>query len=97
MKIIYTDRAADDLEALSAYLTPTSRQGARNVQSAILKTLANLSIFPHSGRLQTAIGVRKIGTRTYPYLIYYTVEDDAEEIIILTIQHAAREREFTDQ
>jgi plasmid stabilization system protein ParE len=97
MKMLYTDRAADDVEALSAYLTPRSQQGARKAQSAILDTRANLSIFPHSGRLQTADTVRKMGVRKYPYLIYYSVVDDAEEILILTIQHAAREREFRDQ
>jgi toxin ParE1/3/4 len=43
------------------------------------------------------IGVRKIGVRKHPYLIYYTVDDDAEVIAVLTIQHAAHEREFTDQ
>jgi toxin ParE1/3/4 len=40
--------------------------------------------------------VRKLVTRKYPYLVYYTVDPSAEEIIILTIQHPAREREHED-
>ena len=40
--------------------------------------------------------VRKLVTRKYPYLVYYTLDLTAEEIIILTIQHPAREREYED-
>ena len=41
-------------------------------------------------------GVRKLITRRYQYLVYYVVEEAAEEIVILTIQHPARDREHTD-
>jgi len=35
-------------------------------------------------------------TRRYAYLVYYTVDDANGEIRILTIQHPAQEREFSD-
>jgi toxin ParE1/3/4 len=35
-------------------------------------------------------------TRRYPYLVYYTVDDQAGEIIVLAIQHPAREHEHSD-
>ena len=38
--------------------------------------------------------MRKLVTRRYRYLVYYTADEAAEEIIIITIQHAAREREL---
>ncbi|MEX0591246.1 MAG: hypothetical protein WD207_09170 [Xanthobacteraceae bacterium] len=41
-------------------------------------------------------GVRKLVTRKYPYLVYYTADEAAEEAVVLTIQHPAREREYTD-
>jgi toxin ParE1/3/4 len=56
----------------------------------------NLVLFPEAGRRQTLEGVRKFVTRRYPYLIYYTIDRAAEEIIILAIQHPAREREHED-
>jgi toxin ParE1/3/4 len=92
VKVVFTNRAADDLEDLGA-----KPSGARNVRAAILKTLAGLSKFPRSGRMQTVTGVRKIGVRRYPYLIYYVVEDTAKVIAVLTIQHAASERDYTDR
>jgi toxin ParE1/3/4 len=43
---------------------------------------------------EAAEGVRKLVTRRYPYFVYYTVDEAAEEIVILTIQHPARERSY---
>ncbi len=37
-------------------------------------------------------GVRKLVTRRYPYLVYYTCDLAADEIIVIAIQHPARER-----
>jgi plasmid stabilization system protein ParE len=72
------------------------RQLHPRARSAILDSLRNLVLFPEIGRRQTVEGVRKLVTRKYPYLVYYTLDLTAEEIIILTIQHPAREREYED-
>jgi toxin ParE1/3/4 len=96
MKLYYTPRAVADLEAIAEYLQPRSLQGAARVRVAILETLRNLVQFPHIGRRQTAETVRKIAVRKYKYLVYYSLDEAAEEIVVLTIQHGAREREFAD-
>ena len=41
-------------------------------------------------------GVRKLVTRHYPYLVYYTIDDAADEIVVVAIQHPAQEREHSD-
>ena len=96
MKLHFTLRALSDLEAIADYLVPVSPQGAARVRAAILDSLQNLVQFPNIGHRQTAESVRKLAVRKYKYLIYYSVNDDAEEIVILTIQHGSREREFAD-
>jgi toxin ParE1/3/4 len=40
--------------------------------------------------------VRKFVTRKCAYLVYYTVDDAAEEIIILNVKHPAQFREHED-
>ncbi len=40
--------------------------------------------------------MRKLVTRRYPYLVYYSADEAAEEIIVIAIQHPAREREHSD-
>ena len=96
MKLHYTPRAIADLEEIADYLKSRSALGAQNVRNAILSTLKTLTDFPRIGCLQTTSGVRKICTRKYPYLVYYTVDDVADEIIILAVRHTARERNFPD-
>jgi plasmid stabilization system protein ParE len=66
------------------------------VRSAILRSFEDLTLFPAIGRLQNVEGVRKLVTRKYRYVVYYMIDEGAEEIVILTIQHPARRREYRD-
>ena len=96
MKLRFTPRATQDLIAIADYLHVRSPGAAGRVRATILRSLQGLTLFPQVGRAQTVEGVRKMVTRRYSYLVYYTVDEVAEEIIILTIQHPAREREHED-
>ena len=96
MKLRFTPRAAQDLGDIADYIRARNQTAARRVRAAILESLQNLVLFPHVGRPQTVEGVRKLVTRKYPYLVYYTVDEANAEIVILTIQHPAREREHED-
>ncbi len=96
MKLRFTPRAAEDLAGIADYIRAYSPAAAERVRATILQSLQNLVLFPQVGRAQTVKGVRKLVTRNYPYLVYYTVDEATEEIIILTIQHPAREREHED-
>jgi toxin ParE1/3/4 len=96
MKLRFTPRAAQDLAGIADYIRAYSPAAAQQVRAAILQSLQNLVLFPQVGRAQTVKGVRKLVTQKCPYLVYYTVDEAGEEIIILTIQHPAREREHED-
>jgi toxin ParE1/3/4 len=95
MKLRFTPRAAQDLAGIADYIGERNPAAARYVRTAILHSLQNLVWFPQVGRAQAVKGVRKLVTR-YPYLIYYTIDEAAQEIVILAIQHPAREREHED-
>lgn len=96
MRLLYTARAIADLTEIADYLVSRSPIGAQRVRAAILVTLQTLIDLPHAGRLQTADAVRKIAVRGDPYLVYYRIEEAAEEIVVLTVQHSARRRAFRD-
>jgi len=96
MKLRFTRRAAQDLADIADYIRKQNPQAALRVRAAILESLQNLVLFPQVGRQQKVEGVRKLVTRRYPYLVYYSADASAEEIIIITIQHPAREREHSD-
>jgi len=96
MKLRFTPRATQDLTAIGDYIRSKNPAAAVRVRAAILETLQMLTRFPGAGRAQTVEGVRKIVTRRYPYIVYYSIDQAAQEIIIHTIQHPAREREYSD-
>jgi toxin ParE1/3/4 len=66
------------------------------VRAAILESLQDFILFPELGRRQAVKGVRKLITRKYSYLVYYSLDQSADEIVILTIQHPVRDREYKD-
>ena len=96
MKLRFTPRATEDLAGIADYIRQHSPGGALRVRAAILQSLGNLASFPGIGRRQTTPGVRKLVSRRYPYLVYYTVDEEADEVVILTIRHPARDRDFED-
>ncbi|MDX2289816.1 MAG: type II toxin-antitoxin system RelE/ParE family toxin [Hyphomicrobiaceae bacterium] len=77
-------------------LAAAQSKGAASVRKAIVSTLELVAQSPRIGRRQTIGAVRKIATRKHPYLIYYSVNEGDDEIVVLNIQHAARERDYSD-
>jgi toxin ParE1/3/4 len=96
MKLRFSQRAAQDLLDIAEYLGSQNPGGAARVRAAILDSLQILIQFPYAGRLQDMEGVRKLVTRRYSYLVYYTVDAATDEIGVVTIQHPSREREYGD-
>jgi toxin ParE1/3/4 len=96
MKLRFAPRATQDLAEIGDYIRSRNPVAAVRVRAAILETLSLLVQFPNAGRAQTVEGVRKIVTRRYAYIIYYSVDVNGEEVIVNTIQHPSRQREFSD-
>lgn len=96
MRLRFTPRATENLVAIADYLHERNPNAARRVRAAIYEGLKTLLLFPHAGRLQTTEGVRKLVTPRYAYLIYYVVDEAAEEVVVLNVKHAAQQRDHED-
>jgi len=96
MKLRFTPRATQDLVEIADYIRQHNPQAALRVRAAILESLQNLTQFPNLGRRQKVDGVRKLVTRHHAYIVYYGSDDETEEIVILSIRHPARDREYSD-
>jgi len=96
MKLRFTPRATANIIEIADYIRAGNPAAAERVRAAIYASLQNLLLFPHVGRPQKAEGVHKLVTRQYGYLIYYIVDDAAEEVVILYVKHPARRREHED-
>ncbi len=96
MKLRFTKRATRNLAAIGAYLRPLNPAAAARVEASIRNSLQNLVLFPLIGRVQKQPGVRKQVTPHYAYLVYYTVDEAAETVTILSVKHSAQRREHED-
>ena len=75
MKLRFTLRAVENLADIADYIHARNPSAARRVRAVIYETLQNLILFPHVGRSQQVEGVRKVVTRRFGYLIYYTIDE----------------------
>jgi toxin ParE1/3/4 len=96
MKLRFTPLAVQNITEIADYLRTENPLAAQHVRSAIYESLKILLLFPHAGRRQNIPGIRKFVTRQYRYLVYYNVDEDAQEIVILSVKHPAQTRRYTD-
>jgi addiction module RelE/StbE family toxin len=96
VKLRFTPRATRDLAEVAEYLRDRNPSAASVVRGAILRSLQTLILFPAIGRPQNVEGVRKLVTPRYRYLIYYTIDEQTKELVVLAIQHPARRRRYRD-
>jgi toxin ParE1/3/4 len=88
MRVRFTPRARNDLDAILKYLDERSPQGARNVHRTIRRTIELIGQAPEGGRRVKVQNARVLPTRGHPYLIYWSIE--AGEAWLVHIRHAAR-------
>jgi toxin ParE1/3/4 len=96
MKLRFTRRATENIASIASYIRDHNPAAAVRVRAAIYASLQNLILFPRVGRLQKTKGVRKFVTRPYAYIVYYAIDESADEIIILNVKHPAQRREHED-
>lgn len=96
MRLRFTVRATENLVEIADYLYQHNPQAARYVRASIYEGLKTLLLFPRAGRAQKTEGIRKLVTPKYGYLIYYVIDETAEELIILNVKHPAQKRDHED-
>lgn len=95
MRVVYTDEALSDIEAIAEWLAEHYPTVAPAVEKRIRSVVAYIARFPQSARRSAGrSGVRAAPLGRYPYIIFYRVT--GEVIEILYIHHAARRRRDDD-
>jgi plasmid stabilization system protein ParE len=54
--------------------------------------VALLEEFPLLGHLTDEAEVRMLAVVRYPFLIFYAIDDPADEVVILHVRHGAQDR-----
>jgi toxin ParE1/3/4 len=88
MRVRYTPRAQNNLEAIYIYLEQRSPAGARSVKDAIERRIRQLADIPYIAPVTEEPGLYELSVTRYPYKIYYRVEGD--EVRVVHIRHSSR-------
>jgi toxin ParE1/3/4 len=88
MKVRYTETALSEVDEIFAYIANYSVVAAAAVVERVDELIGQLSEFPYMAQETDNARVRKFPLGRFPYVIYYTVEQD--EVVILHIRHGAR-------
>jgi toxin ParE1/3/4 len=90
MRLRWTPAAADDLEAVAAYLAKHFPSFRQTTIQEIYNTIATLRSLPYCGRIGREEGTRELVIARLPYIVVYRIKSDAVEI--LHIYHGAQQR-----
>ena len=88
MKVRYTPRARDDLQAIFQFLDQVSPSGARSVKQTLERRIRLLADVPFIAPATDEPGVYELSIVRYPYKVYYRIE--RSEVRIVHIRHASR-------
>lgn len=90
MKVSYSPRAIKQLDEIVSYIARDDELAAAAVLDRIEKLTALLGKFPAMGRPTDAGDVRIMSVPRYPYVLFYKVLQDKDEVRILRVRHTAR-------
>ena len=90
MKVRYSPRALAQLEEIHRYIAQHNPRAATAVVARIEELCEKLGEFPGMGAATDQPGVRLVPVVRYPYLIFYALITEINEVRILRIRHGRR-------
>jgi addiction module RelE/StbE family toxin len=77
---VWSERAARQLGEIHAFIARVNPTAADRVLARIIAATARLEEYPYSARAGEAVGTRELVIPRIPYIVVYSVADDAIEI-----------------
>ncbi len=90
MRISYSRGALTQLDEIFSYIAHDNPRAASKLLERIESFTLLLGQLPQIGRTTGKPGVRVIGVPGYPYLIFYRILEERDEVRILRVRHTAR-------
>jgi toxin ParE1/3/4 len=92
MKVRWSEAALAEIDGIFLYVSDYNRSAAAAVVERIEALTALLEEFPLVGHITDEAEVRVLSVVRYPFLIFYTIDNAAGEIVILHVRHTSQER-----
>ncbi len=91
MRVRYRPTAVAQIENIFEYIAERDPVAATRVVQRIRQTIDRLAEFPYSARPSEIPEIRELPIVRYPYIVFYTVDLDAQEVHILRVRHTAQD------
>ena len=92
MKVLWTDAAVAQLEAIHDYLAQTSPEYARRIVDRLTKRSIQIPAFPFAGRMVPEYELNEVREAIEgSYRIIYLIKEDEAQIEVLALFHSSRE------
>jgi len=91
MRVRFTESAARNFDQSVEYLRTEAPTVVGDFAVSVAKAIFELLDHPYSAQETTHPGVRRKYIRRFRHSIFYTVDQPADELVILHIHHAARQ------
>jgi addiction module RelE/StbE family toxin len=93
VKVRYRPTALAQLDAIFNYVAAHNRPAAQRVIDTIKRSIDRLADFPRSAKPSEIPSIREMPIVRYPYVVFYTVDDAAQEVHILRVRHTSQDPE----
>jgi addiction module RelE/StbE family toxin len=91
MKVVFDDRAVEDLEDIYRFISTDNPQAARAVVDRVVRSAERLADFPRMARSGKVEDTREWVIPRLPYIAVYRIYPDRKEIVVVGVFHGARE------
>jgi toxin ParE1/3/4 len=91
VKIRYRPTALAQLDAIFEYITARNPSAARRVMVRIKRSIDLLADFPRSSKESEIRGIHEMPIVRYPYVVFYTIDDATQEVVILRVRHTSQD------
>ena len=92
MKVLWTDAAVAQLDAIHDYVAQTSPEYARRIIDRLTKRSIQIAAFPFSGRMMREYELNEVREVIEgSYRIIYLIKGDEDQIEVLAVIHSSRE------
>ncbi|GLH78031.1 hypothetical protein SSBR45G_29390 [Bradyrhizobium sp. SSBR45G] len=91
MKVRWSQSSLAELEAIFSYIHERNSAAAAAVVARVERLTSILADFPLAGHVTDEPKVRVLAVVRYPFRIFYTVDEAADEVVILHVRHSAQD------
>jgi toxin ParE1/3/4 len=89
VRVLWTPRAASDLNEAVDFISVDKPDAAIRVADRIYRQVMQLGTLPYQGRIGLVPGTRELVFHPWPYIAVYKIQGDTVRII--HIRHASRQ------